>query len=41
MHYCDIFTDCYHCPSPYCPYEKLETDWLDDVKADEEEDLQD
>ena len=24
MHYCDIFTDCYHCPVPFCPYEKLE-----------------
>jgi len=34
MHYCDIFTDCYHCPAPYCPYEKLEPDWLDST-ADE------
>ena len=42
MHYCDIFTDCYHCPAPYCPYEKLEPSWLDDVKQDEEDtDLQD
>ena len=24
MHYCDIFGDCYHCPCPFCPYEKLE-----------------
>lgn len=38
MHYCDIFTDCYHCPAPYCPYEKLD-DWgRDDVKDEEVED---
>ena len=36
LHYCDIFGDCYHCPAPYCPYEKLEPDWLDDVETDEE-----
>ena len=24
LHYCDIFTDCWHCPAPFCPYEKLE-----------------
>ena len=23
-HYCDIFTDCYHCPAPVCPYEKYD-----------------
>jgi hypothetical protein len=42
MHYCDIFTDCYHCPCPFCPYEKLDdrTDsgWQDDEYEDEEED---
>jgi hypothetical protein len=43
MHYCDIFSDCYHCPVPFCPYEKLE-DWgqdgytVDDEQEDEEED---
>lgn len=37
MHYCDIFTDCYHCPAPFCPYEKLD-DWgRDDVKDEEKE----
>ena len=24
MHYCDIFSDCFHCPVPFCPYEKLD-----------------
>ena len=24
LHYCDIFSDCYRCPVPFCPYEKLE-----------------
>ena len=24
MHYCDIFSECFHCPVPFCPYEKLE-----------------
>ena len=24
LHYCDIFSDCYRCPVPYCPYEKLD-----------------
>lgn len=44
MHYCDIFTDCYHCPVPFCPYEKLddrtESGWAtedEDVEEDEEE----
>lgn len=42
MHYCDIFTDCYHCPAPVCPYEKRDPDWMDDIKADDEdENLQD
>ena len=36
MHYCDIFTDCYHCPAPFCPYEKLEPSWLDDVEEEKE-----
>lgn len=35
MHYCDIFTDCYHCPAPYCPYEKYDENGLDDVEEDE------
>ena len=26
MHYCDIFSDCYRCPAPFCPYEKYEDD---------------
>jgi hypothetical protein len=43
MHYCDIFSDCYHCPCPFCHYEKLE-DWgqdgymIDNEQEDEEED---
>ena len=43
MHYCDIFTDCYHCPVPFCPYEKLddrtESGWAidDEVETDDEE----
>lgn len=24
MRYCDIFSECFHCPVPFCPYEKLE-----------------
>ena len=23
-HYCEIFSDCYRCPAPFCPYEKLD-----------------
>lgn len=42
LHYCDIFSDCYYCPAPYCPYEKRDPGWLDDTDEDEEdEDLQD
>jgi hypothetical protein len=43
MHYCDIFSECYHCPVPFCPYEKLddwEQDWqdeIDDEDLDEDE----
>lgn len=44
MHYCDIFTDCYRCPVPFCPYEKLD-DWgqdehgqIDEVMDEEDED---
>lgn len=43
MHYCDIFTDCYHCPVPFCPYEKLddrtESGWAadDEIETDDEE----
>jgi len=33
-HYCDIFSDCYRCPAPFCPYEKYDDDRDD---ADEEE----
>ena len=29
MHYCDIFTDCYHCPAPFCPYEKYDENFRD------------
>ena len=36
MHYCDIFGDCYHCPATFCPYEKLEPNWLDDVEEEKE-----
>ena len=43
MHYCDIFSECFHCPVPFCPYEKLE-DWgqdgqdeIDDEDLDEDE----
>ena len=36
MHYCDIFGDCYHCPAAFCPYEKLEPNWLDDVEEEKE-----
>lgn len=25
-HYCDIFSDCYRCPAPFCPYEKYDDD---------------
>lgn len=47
MHYCDIFTDCYHCPAPFCPYEKLEPSGMDtrgpvdDEDGSEDADLQD
>lgn len=42
MHYCSIFSDCYRCPVPFCPYEKLEdgTDagW-DEIEVMYEDDL--
>lgn len=44
MHYCDIFSDCYHCPCPFCPYEKLDdgTDsgWseIDEMMYEDDED---
>lgn len=43
MHYCDIFGDCFRCPCPFCPYEKLddgtESGWAadDEVETDDEE----
>lgn len=39
-HYCDIFTDCYHCPVPFCPYEKLDDEsysGLDDREEGEQD----
>lgn len=33
-HYCDIFSDCYRCSAPFCPYEKYDDDR---DGADEEE----
>ena len=24
LDYCEMFGDCYHCPVPFCPYQKLE-----------------
>ena len=40
MHYCDIFSDCYRCPVPFCPYEKLDDGGRsgDAVEEPEEED---
>lgn len=43
-HYCDIFTDCYHCPAPFCPYEKYDENFRvedDEQYGEEDEDLQD
>lgn len=44
MHYCDLFGDCYSCPVPFCPYEKLDDGTQsgfaapgEDVMDDEEE----
>ena len=39
LNYCDIFDNCAQCPVPFCPYEKLDTDWLDEV--DEMEEMED
>ena len=38
MHYCTIFTDCYHCPAPVCPYEKDNEDGYGNGYDDEDED---
>lgn len=46
MHYCDIYTDCWRCPVPFCPYEKLddgtdagwEENWDDEEIEDEKDD---
>jgi hypothetical protein len=43
LHYCDIFSECYHCPVPFCPYEKLDDDdpgW-DQIEEIEEENNRD
>ena len=36
FHYCDIFSDCYRCPVPFCPYEKLEGWDREPVEVEEE-----
>lgn len=41
MHYCDIFSDCFHCPAPFCPYEKLDEPLSEDAPAQDDENLQD
>lgn len=38
MHYCKLHDDCYTCPVPFCPYEKLE-DGTDAGWAADEEDV--
>ena len=38
MHYCTIFTDCYHCPAPFCPYEKENEDGYGNGYDDEDTD---
>ena len=35
-HYCDIFSDCYRCPAPFCPYEKYDDDAGDEERETEE-----
>ena len=39
-HYCDIFSECYNCPVPFCPYEKLDEQGQDGEweEVEEEED---
>ena len=37
-HYCDIFSDCYRCPAPFCPYEKYDEDGAVDGTATEDTD---
>ena len=37
MDFCEIFSDCFRCPVPFCPYEKLDRNWLDgETELDEE-----
>ena len=42
MTFCDLFTECWHCPIPYCPYEKLgdgsESGFDDEADRDDEDD---
>ena len=44
MHYCDIFSDCYRCPVPFCPYEKLDdgsdSGWADEEDTDEDDECE-
>lgn len=40
LHYCEIFSDCYRCPVPYCPYEKLDDETYSGF-ADEDEEIED
>lgn len=36
LHDCDIYDNCARCPIAFCPYEKLDPDWLDGVDEQEE-----
>ena len=35
--YCDIFTDCYHCPAPVCPYNRREQEREDNEETEGDE----
>jgi hypothetical protein len=41
LHDCDIFDNCARCPIAFCPYEKLDPDWLDGMDEQEELDEMD
>ena len=36
-HYCDIFTDCWHCPCPVCPYEKYEDNFRIEEESEDDD----
>ena len=35
--FCDYFTECFHCPMPFCPYSGWQDEDDDDVEEESED----